>query len=78
MILDLPCTASQGGIRSTYRNLAKKLHPDVAGEEATHAFQEISESNRSLGQWTAAFRTFPILSSDEAIIVRPETSSDGR
>jgi DnaJ domain len=44
MILGVPRTESPGGIRSAYRGLAKKLHPDVAGEQATHAFQEITEA----------------------------------
>jgi DnaJ-class molecular chaperone len=44
MILGVPRTESPGGIRSAYRDLAKKVHPDVAGEQATHAFQEITEA----------------------------------
>jgi DnaJ-class molecular chaperone len=32
------------GIRAAYRDLAKKLHPDVAGDEATPAFQEVTEA----------------------------------
>ena len=44
MILGVPRTESPGGIRSAYRDLAKKMHPDVAGEQATHAFQEITEA----------------------------------
>jgi molecular chaperone DnaJ/curved DNA-binding protein len=44
MILGVPRTESQGGIRSAYRDLARRLHPDVAGQQATHAFQEITEA----------------------------------
>lgn len=44
MILGVSRTEGSGAIRSAYRDLAKKLHPDVAGEQATHAFQEISEA----------------------------------
>ena len=44
MILGVSPAESPGGIRSAYRALARKLHPDVAGERATHAFQEISEA----------------------------------
>jgi molecular chaperone DnaJ len=44
MILGVPRTESPGGIRSAYRELARRLHPDVAGEQATHAFQELSEA----------------------------------
>jgi molecular chaperone DnaJ len=44
MILGVSSTESDRGIRSAYRDLAKRLHPDVAGEQATHSFQEISEA----------------------------------
>lgn len=44
MILGVPRTESPGGIRSAYRDLAKKMHPDVAGDQATQAFQEITEA----------------------------------
>jgi molecular chaperone DnaJ len=44
MILGVSRTESPGGIRSAYRDLARKLHPDVAGEQATHAFQEVTEA----------------------------------
>lgn len=44
MILGVPRTESPGGIRSAYRDLARRLHPDVAGQQATHAFQEITEA----------------------------------
>jgi molecular chaperone DnaJ len=44
MILGVPSTESDSGIRAAYRELAKRLHPDVAGEQATRSFQEISEA----------------------------------
>jgi molecular chaperone DnaJ len=44
MILGVSNTESPGGIKAAYRDLAKRLHPDVAGEQATRAFQEISEA----------------------------------
>jgi DnaJ-class molecular chaperone len=44
MILGVSRTESDRGIRAAYRDLAKKLHPDVAGEQATRSFQEISEA----------------------------------
>ncbi len=44
MVLGVSRTESPAGIRARYRDLAKKLHPDVAGEQATHAFQEVSEA----------------------------------
>ena len=44
MILGVSNTESPGGIRSAYRDLARRLHPDVAGPQATRAFQEITEA----------------------------------
>jgi DnaJ-class molecular chaperone len=44
MILGVSSTESDRGIRAAYRDLAKRLHPDVAGEQATRSFQEISEA----------------------------------
>jgi molecular chaperone DnaJ len=44
MILGVSRAESASGIRAAYRDLAKKLHPDVAGEGATRAFQEVSEA----------------------------------
>ena len=43
-VLGVSRTESPTGIRARYRDLAKKLHPDVAGEQATRAFQEVSEA----------------------------------
>lgn len=44
MILGVSSTESPGGIRAAYRDLAKRLHPDVAGEQATRAFQDVTEA----------------------------------
>ena len=44
MILGVSQSESPGGIRAAYRDLAKRLHPDVAGEQATRAFQEVTEA----------------------------------
>lgn len=44
MVLGVSSTESHGGIRAAYRDLAKRLHPDVAGKEATRAFQEVTEA----------------------------------
>jgi molecular chaperone DnaJ len=48
MILGVSSTESDKGIRAAYRDLAKKLHPDVAGAQATRSFQEVSEAYRVL------------------------------
>jgi DnaJ-class molecular chaperone len=44
MLLGVSRTESTGGIRAAYRDLAKRMHPDVAGAQATRAFQEITEA----------------------------------
>lgn len=44
LILGVPRQASQAGIRARYRDLVKRLHPDVAGQGSTAAFQEVSEA----------------------------------
>ena len=43
-ILGVPRTETTAGIRARFRDLARALHPDVAGEQSTGAFQEISEA----------------------------------
>lgn len=44
-ILGLPATASDEEIKSTYKRLARKYHPDVSKEaNATEKFQEVSEA----------------------------------
>ena len=44
MTLGVARTESAKGIRAAYRDLAKRLHPDVAGEQATRGFQELTEA----------------------------------
>jgi molecular chaperone DnaJ len=44
MLLGVSSTESPRGIRAAYRDLAKRLHPDIAGQEATPAFQELTEA----------------------------------
>ena len=43
-ILGVPPAESAMRIRAAYRERAKTLHPDVAGEQATRAFQELTEA----------------------------------
>ena len=44
MILGVSRRESPGGIRAAYRDRARQLHPDIAGEGATQAFQELNEA----------------------------------
>ena len=44
MILGVSNTESPSGIRAAYRDLAKRMHPDVAGHQATRAFQDVTEA----------------------------------
>jgi len=37
-------TESPSGIRAAYRGLVKRVHPDLAGEQSTSAFREITEA----------------------------------
>ncbi len=43
-ILGVPPDESSSGIRTAYRNLVKRHHPDVAGAGETGRFQEITEA----------------------------------
>src|SRR5690348_12356643 len=43
-MLGISNTESPGGIRAAYRDLAKRLHPDVAGPGATQAFRDVNEA----------------------------------
>lgn len=42
--LGVPRNETPAGIRAAYVQLAKRLHPDLAGPESTSAFQEIVEA----------------------------------
>jgi len=44
LILGVPRTETTAGIRARFRDLARALHPDVAGDRSTGAFQEITEA----------------------------------
>jgi DnaJ-class molecular chaperone len=44
IILGVSRTESSSGIRDAFRRLAKKYHPDHAGQECTRFFQEITEA----------------------------------
>jgi molecular chaperone DnaJ len=44
MVLGVTRAETPAGIRAAYRDLARRLHPDVAGAGATRAFQELTEA----------------------------------
>ena len=48
VVLGVHREVSDAGIRSAYKDLAKKLHPDRIGADSTEAFQAISEAYQTL------------------------------
>ena len=44
VILGIPPDESEAGIKSAYRDLARRYHPDRAGPESTRRFQELAEA----------------------------------
>ena len=48
LVLGVHREVSDAGIRSAYKDLAKKLHPDRIGADSTEAFQAISEAYQTL------------------------------
>ena len=48
VVLGVHQEVSDAGIRSAYKDLAKKFHPDRIGEHSTEAFQAISEAYQTL------------------------------
>lgn len=49
VILGITPEESQAGVKSAFRDLAMRYHPDRAGPQGTHRFQEISEAYNTLG-----------------------------
>jgi molecular chaperone DnaJ len=56
LILGVSRSESPSGIRARYRDLARALHPDVAGAQSTSAFQEIAEAYEILADPTTRRR----------------------
>ncbi len=48
-VLGVSRTASPDGIRSAFRNLVKRCHPDQVGGEGETTFREVAEAYRVLG-----------------------------
>jgi len=48
LTLGVSRSESPSGIRARYRDLARTLHPDVAGPQSTGTFQEITEAYEAL------------------------------
>lgn len=48
MVLGIPRTETPSGIRSAFRDLARRYHPDRAGPRGTRFFQEILEAYQIL------------------------------
>ena len=44
LVLGIARTETPSGIRAAYRDRARQLHPDLAGEQSTRAFQELTEA----------------------------------
>jgi molecular chaperone DnaJ len=44
MILGVSNSETPSGIRAAFRDRARVLHPDIAGERATRSFQELNEA----------------------------------
>jgi molecular chaperone DnaJ len=49
VILGITPEETQNGVRSAWRDLARKHHPDRAGRQSTRRFQEVSEAYNVLG-----------------------------
>jgi DnaJ-class molecular chaperone len=56
MILGVARSESAAGIRTRHRDLARQLHPDVAGAQSTSAFREITEAYEVLADPAARRR----------------------
>ena len=51
-ILGVEADASIDAIKSAYRKLARKYHPDIAGESSVEKFKEVTEAYETLSDET--------------------------
>jgi molecular chaperone DnaJ len=56
LILGVSRSESPSGIRARYRDLVRRVHPDVAGAQSTGAFQDIAEAYEVLADPAARRR----------------------
>ena len=71
LILGVSRSESTAGIRARFRDLARALHPDVAGAQSTGAFQEVSEAYEVLADPVARRRHNAELAAWEIPRARP-------
>jgi molecular chaperone DnaJ len=79
MVLGIPRTETAAGIRAAYRDRARRLHPDVAGDGATREFQELAEAYDVLSDpsrrsaYNAQLAAAPPARAPTTILAHPET-----
>jgi molecular chaperone DnaJ len=79
LILGVPRTETTAGIRARFRDLARALHPDLAGEQSTGAFQEITEAYEALVDPVARRRhNIELAASDRRPPVQPVATGAAR
>jgi molecular chaperone DnaJ len=70
-ILGIPRNADEDAIKSAYRRLVKRLHPDVSGNEPNDAFREVQSAFETLSDLERRRRY-------DATLSRPQARPAGR
>jgi DnaJ-class molecular chaperone len=78
VVLGIGREASRDVIRAAYRDLAKQLHPDLAGDASTSAFQELNEAYEVLGDADRRRAYDAELRTSEARLSRDRAARDWR